>query len=195
MRHATEQLPATIDGAAGSYDAAMDATEVDVRRIVAELGSNNSSLNIEVIDCDPELADTAEFVEAYGYTLGQSANTLVVIGKSDPPIYVACVVLASTRLDVNKVVRKKLGVKKCSFAEPDVTGELTGMKVGGVTPIGLSKHMPLWVDSRVMDCERIVLGGGSRNCKVVAAPKILTALPHMEVVEDLAKDPPKAPPA
>ena len=64
-------------------------------------------IDARVIDCDPHLADTAQFVEAYGYTLGQSANTLIVIGKSDPPVYVACVVLANTRLDVNKVVRQE----------------------------------------------------------------------------------------
>ena len=188
-------MPVTSEAPADSYDAAMDATEADVRRIVAQLGSNDPSLDVDVIDCDPELADTAQFVEAYGYTLDQSANTLVVIGTSDPPVYVACVVLASTRLDVNKVVRRKLGVKKCSFAGSDVTEELTGMKVGGVTPIGLSEHMPLWVDRRVMECERIVLGGGSRSCKVIGAPQILTSLPHVEVVEDLAKEPPEAPPA
>jgi prolyl-tRNA editing enzyme YbaK/EbsC (Cys-tRNA(Pro) deacylase) len=169
----------------------MDATEANVRRIVAQLGSDDPSLDVEVIDCDPNLADTAQFVEAYGFTLDQSANTLVVIGKSDPPVYVACVVLANTRLDVNKVVRKKLGVKKCSFAASDITEQLTGMTVGGVTPIGLSEHMPLWIDSRVMDRERIVLGGGSRSCKVVGAPQVLTSLPNVEVVVDLAKDPPE----
>jgi len=173
---------------------AMDATEAEVRRIVEQLASERPELDVEVIDCDPGLADTAEFVDAYGYTLDQSANTLVVIGKSDPPVYVACVVLATTRLDVNKVVRKKLGVKKCSFAPAVVTEELTGMKVGGVTPVGLSEHMPLWVDSRVMEQERIVLGGGSRSCKVVGAPGLLTALPNVEVVDALAKDIPEAPP-
>jgi prolyl-tRNA editing enzyme YbaK/EbsC (Cys-tRNA(Pro) deacylase) len=172
----------------------MDTTEADVRRIVAQLGSDDPSLDVEIIDCDPELADTAQFVEAYGYTLDQSANTLVVIGKSDPPVYVACVVLANTRLDVNKVVRKKLGVKKCSFAASDITEQLTGMKVGGVTPVGLSEHMPLWIDSRVMDRERIVLGGGSRSCKVVGEPRLLTSLPNVEVVDDLAKDPPEVAP-
>lgn len=175
-----------------SYDAIMDATEAEVRRLVAQLGASDTSLDVEIIDCDPALADTTEFVEAYGYTLDQSANTLVVIGKSDPPVYVACVVLATTRLDVNKVVRRKLGVKKCSFAAPDLTEELTGMKVGGVTPIGLSEHMPLWVDSRVMEREHIVLGGGSRSCKVICAPQLLTSLPNVEVVDDLAKDPPEA---
>ena len=172
----------------------MDATEAEVRRVVAQFGIDHPELDAEVIECDPDLADTAQFIEAYGYTLDQSANTLVVIGKSDPPVYVACVVLANTRLDVNKVVRKKLGVKKCSFAPSELTEELTGMKVGGVTPIGLSQHMPLWIDSRVMDRERIVLGGGSRSCKFVGAPALLTSLPNVEVVDDLAKDPPEVVP-
>lgn len=169
----------------------MDATEANVRRIVEELTTRG--VDAEIIDCDPDLADTAQFVEAYGYTLDQSANTLVVIGKSDPPTFVACVVLANTRLDVNKVVRKKLGVKKCSFAPADVTEELTGMKVGGVTPIGLGEFMPLWIDSRVMERERIVLGGGSRSCKVVGSPTLLTELPNVEVVDELAKELPDTP--
>ena len=174
---------------------AMDATEAEVRRAIAQLAIDRPDLDAEVIDCDPDLADTAAFVEAYGFTLDQSANTLVVIGKSDPPVYVACVVLATTRLDVNKVVRTKLGVKKCSFAPSDVTEQLTGMRVGGVTPVGLSEHMPLWVDSRVMQLERIVLGGGSRSCKIVGSPELLTTLPNVEVVEGLAKDLPEASPS
>ena len=171
----------------------MDATEAEVRRFITQLAADRPQLDAEVIDCDPDLADTAEFVEAYGYSLDQSANTLVVVGKSDPPVYVACVVLATIRLDVNKVVRKKLGVKKCSFAPSDVTEQLTGMKVGGVTPVGLSVHMPLWVDSRVMELDRIVLGGGSRSCKVVGSPELLTALANVEIVDGLAKDIPEAP--
>jgi prolyl-tRNA editing enzyme YbaK/EbsC (Cys-tRNA(Pro) deacylase) len=160
----------------------MDPTEQKVREIVAELGIDH-----EVVDCDPDLADTAQFIEAYGYAAEDSANTIVVIGKSDPPVYVACVVLATTRLDVNKTVRKRLGVKKCSFAPAELTAELTGMMVGGVTPFGLPAGMPLWIDSRVMERERILLGGGSRSCKVVGLPTLLTALPNAEVVEDLAK--------
>ncbi len=98
-----------------------DATEQRVRQIVAQFNADKPDIAARVIDCDPHLADTAQFVEAYGYTLGQSANTLIVIGKSDPPVYVACVVLGNTRLDVNKVVRKKLGAKKCSFAPAEMT--------------------------------------------------------------------------
>lgn len=140
----------------------------------------------EIVPCDPALADTAEFCESYGYSLEDSANTIIVVGKVDPPVHAACVVLASDRLDVNTVVRKRLGVRKASFADTVTTEELTGMTIGGVTPLGLPDELPLWVDRRVMQRPRIVLGGGSRDRKVVAPPKILTAV-GAEVVDDLAR--------
>ena len=140
----------------------------------------------EIIPCDPDLADTAAFCEHYGYALDDSANTIVVLGKADPPVFAACVVLATARLDVNKAVRKRLGTRKASFASAEQTKEMTGMAIGGVTPIGLPDGLPLWVDARVMDRERIILGGGSRDRKVHASPAILTAL-GAEVVEGLAK--------
>lgn len=142
----------------------------------------------EIIPCDPALADTAEFCAAYGYALEDSANTIVVTGKSDPPVHIACVVLATTRLDVNKTVRKRLGVRGASFARGEDTQRLTGMAIGGVTPIGLPPDLPLWIDARVMERPRIILGGGGRDRKVLAPPEILTALGG-EVVEGLAKDP------
>src|SRR5262245_10441941 len=143
----------------------------------------------ELFPCDPALADTAALCAAYGFAMGDSANTIVVIGKSDPPVYAACVVLATHRLDVNRVVRGRLGTRKASFASPDETRALTGMAIGGVTAFGLPDGLPLWVDSAVMARERIVLGGGSRSWKVLAPPSILLTLPDVEVVEGLAFEP------
>jgi len=143
----------------------------------------------ELFPCDPALADTAAFCAAYGFDPEDSANTIVVIGKSDPPRFAACVTLAPYRLDVNRTVRDRLGTRKASFAPAEATAALTGMQIGGVTVFGLPPELPIWVDSRVMARERIVLGGGSRSSKVIAAPAILRALPSMEVVEGLATDP------
>jgi prolyl-tRNA editing enzyme YbaK/EbsC (Cys-tRNA(Pro) deacylase) len=145
----------------------------------------------EIIACDPDLADTAAFCEHYGYALEDSANTIVVAGRVEPPVHAACVVLATTRLDVNKVVRKRLGVRKASFADAETTRALTGMAIGGVTPVGLPPGLPLWVDARVMERERIILGGGGRDRKVLAPPALLTAL-GAEVVEGLARPLPDA---
>jgi prolyl-tRNA editing enzyme YbaK/EbsC (Cys-tRNA(Pro) deacylase) len=159
----------------------MDVGEEEVRERLDEIG-----VEYEIVPCDPELADTAAFCEAYGYELQDSANTIVVVGKSDPRTYVACVVLASNRLDVNGAVRKKLGVKRASFADAATTAEITGMAIGGVTVVGLPDDLPIWVDSKVMGRKRIVLGGGSRSCKVLAPPAVLRELRNVEVVEGLS---------
>ncbi len=142
----------------------------------------------EIVPCDPELADTAEFCAAYGYDLADSANTILVVGKRDPRVYVACIVLANTRLDVNGAVRKRLGIRRTSFASAEETMNVTGMTIGGVTPFGLPEDLPIWIDERVIHRERIVLGGGSRDRKVLAAPSILQAMPNAKIVTDLAKD-------
>jgi prolyl-tRNA editing enzyme YbaK/EbsC (Cys-tRNA(Pro) deacylase) len=147
-------------------------------------------VDYEIVPCNPELADTAAFCEAYGYSPADSANTILVIGKTDPPRYVACVVLSTTRLDVNKAVRGRLAVRKASFASADETRAITGQMIGGVTVFGLPDDLPIWVDSRVMTRERIILGGGSRSCKVLAAPSILLQLPNVEVFDGLAVEPP-----
>jgi prolyl-tRNA editing enzyme YbaK/EbsC (Cys-tRNA(Pro) deacylase) len=143
----------------------------------------------ELFACDPALADTTAFCAAYGFPPEDSANTIVVIGKSDPPRFAACVTLAPYRLDVNRTVRDRLGTRKASFAPAEETARLTGMQIGGVTVFGLPRDLPIWIDVRVMQRDRIILGGGSRSWKVISTPNILRALPNAEVVEGLATDP------
>ncbi len=143
-------------------------------------------LAYEVVPCDPDLADTAAFCEAYGYAADDSANAIVVIGKSDPPSYVMCLVLSSTRLDVNRVVRKRMGVRRASFASAAQTKDLTGMEIGGVTPFGISGDLPVWVDARVMERPEIIIGGGGRDRKLLVPPATLADHPNVAVVEGLA---------
>jgi len=146
----------------------------------------------EPMACDPGLADTAAFCEAYGIPVEDSANTILVASKSTPPAYAACLVLAHTRLDVNRAVRQRLGARKASFASADDTVALTGMLIGGVTIFGLPPDMPIWVDSRVLGRDRVIVGGGNRSSKVIIAPAELTKMPNLEVVDDLALEPPAA---
>ena len=140
----------------------------------------------EVMACDPALADTAAFVEAYGIPLERSANTIVVASKGAEPRFVACVVLATTSLDVNRVVRREMGVRKASFAAADPVRELTGMEIGGVTPFGLPDGLPVLVDARVMEPDWIILGGGNRSSKLRLAPDALRSHPSVRVVDGLA---------
>lgn len=169
-------------------------------RGMAETSSNqkvirfleNLQLEHTVIDCDPDYADTHDFCTRYGYSLDESANVLLIASKKGEEKFAACVVLATCRLDVNKVARKKLGASRISFAKPEQTKQLTGMELGGVTPFGLPSHIPVWIDARVMDCERIILGGGDRACKVIMPPAELLKVPNSEVVDNLANPIPAA---
>jgi prolyl-tRNA editing enzyme YbaK/EbsC (Cys-tRNA(Pro) deacylase) len=166
--------------------------DVDIERAALEAALVGHGA-YQLFACDPALADTAAFCAAYGFALEDSANTIVVVGKSNPPVYAACIVLATHRLDVNHAVRDKLGTRKASFASPDETRELTGHEIGGVTAFGLPAGMPLWVDAAVMARPRIVLGGGSRSWKVLAPSSILLTLRSVEVVEGLANPAPPRP--
>jgi len=140
----------------------------------------------EVLECLPELADTAEFCAHYGFSLEQAANTILVASKKvEPPRYAVCVVLGTTRLDVNRSVRALLDVKRASFADAETTTALTGMLVGGVTVPGI-EGLPVYVDRAVMDVPRVVMGGGNRSSKIVLDPAGLLKLPGVEVVDGLA---------
>lgn len=140
-----------------------------------------------LLECLPELADTAAFCEHYHVALDQSANTILVASrKVEPTRYAMCVVLATTRLDVNQKVCQLLDVRKASFADAETTMQRTSMLIGGVTAIGVSE-IPIYLDSAVMQPEQVVMGGGNRSSKILLDPRELLKLPNVEVIEGLAK--------
>ena len=145
----------------------------------------NLGLPYEEIEIDPDLADTAMFCERYSFPMEQSGNTIIVASKKEPKVFVACVVLATTRLDVNKRVRKLMGVSKASFASAEEMKVLTGMEVGGVTPFSLPEELQLYVDSRIMELDWVILGGGGRDRKLKISPEVFHQL-GAEIVDNLA---------
>lgn len=144
----------------------------------------------EEMACDPALADTADFCRAYDIPLEKSANAILVASRKPEGHNAVCVVLAHTRLDVNGTVRKKLGVRKVSFAPAELTKEVTGQEIGGVTIFGLSSTVPVWVDSRVLENDWVIVGAGSRSAKIKLDPAQLRDLDGFEIVEDLAREAP-----
>ena len=137
---------------------------------------------------DPDLADTAAFVEAYGVPADASANCVVVAGRRDGIERVAaCVVLATTRADVNGEVRRLLDVRKASFLSTDRAVEETGMEYGGITPLGLPSGWRVLVDARVAAVDYVVVGSGVRHSKLVLPGAVLAELPAAQIVQGLAK--------
>lgn len=146
-------------------------------------------ISFEEMACDPALADTAAFCEAYDVPLDNSANTILVASRKPDGHMVACLVLANTRLDVNGVVRRRMGVKKASFANAEQTKQTTGMEIGGVTIFGLPDDLAVWIDTRVMERDWIVIGAGSRSAKIRLDPAQLAGVDRFDVVPDLAQMP------
>ncbi|GAA3003961.1 YbaK/EbsC family protein [Actinokineospora diospyrosa] len=143
---------------------------------------------VGVAEIDPELADTAAFCEHYGSPLGASANCVVVLGKrGGEERLAACLVLATTRADVNGVLRRRLNARKASFAPMDLAVEQSGMAYGGITPVGLPQEWPLYVDAAVAAAPELVIGSGIRGSKLLVTGDLMAALPGAEVVDDLAR--------
>jgi len=145
-----------------------------------------ASAGVAAIDAD--LADTAAFCAHYGVSLDDSANCVVVKGKRGGDVrFAACMILATTRADVNGIVRKRLDVRSASFAPMDEAVALTGMEYGGITPIGLPADWPILVDAAVAASPGVVVGAGIRGAKLFLPGAVLAALPGAEVIEGLGR--------
>jgi prolyl-tRNA editing enzyme YbaK/EbsC (Cys-tRNA(Pro) deacylase) len=143
--------------------------------------------DVLVAEIDPAVADTAAFCERYDVPLDLSANCVVVAGRRGQDTRLAaCVVLATTRADVNGLVRRRLDARKASFAPMELAVAETGMEYGGITPLGLPTGWPVLVDAAVLDVPHVVVGSGLRRSKLVVATALLTKLPGAEVHEGLA---------
>jgi prolyl-tRNA editing enzyme YbaK/EbsC (Cys-tRNA(Pro) deacylase) len=161
-----------------TFAPASEATE-----LVAEPVRPHLQDGLWVSEIDPALADTTAFCEHYDIGLDISANCVVVEARrADRTWHAACLVLATTRADVNGVVRTHLGARKISFAPMDTAVSLTGMEYGGITPVGLPADWPVLVDVNVMDQERVIIGSGIRSSKLLAGVDVLASLPNSEVL-------------
>jgi prolyl-tRNA editing enzyme YbaK/EbsC (Cys-tRNA(Pro) deacylase) len=143
--------------------------------------------DIGVVEIDPSLSDTATTQQEFGLQPEMLANCVVVGGKREGnERLAACVVLATTRADVNGVVRRYLDVRKASFLPMERAVALTGMEYGGITPIGLPADWPVLIDRRVVDAGVVVIGSGVRRSKILLPGRLLEQLPNAQVIDGLA---------
>jgi prolyl-tRNA editing enzyme YbaK/EbsC (Cys-tRNA(Pro) deacylase) len=159
----------------------MPDTSILDPNVEASLAS--AGIAYETLACDPALADTAAFCEHYAIPPANACNTIVVVIKSEPRRYVACLVNATSKLDVNRKLSAIVGTKKLSFAAAEETAQLTGQMIGGVTLAALPADWPVYIDQRVMELDYAILGGGNRSSKIKVAPRELTKLPNAQVAD------------
>ena len=158
--------------------------ETKVRDALARLG-----IEYELIEIEPEFADTALFCEKYGFAPEYCGNTIIVASKRGDKKFSACVVRGSRRLDVNKKVRTLMGVSRVSFASAEETIDLTGMMIGGVTAFALPKDLPVYIDETLDEAEYVILGSGSRSSKIKMPSSELVKIPNAEIIQDLSMEP------
>jgi prolyl-tRNA editing enzyme YbaK/EbsC (Cys-tRNA(Pro) deacylase) len=165
-----------------------DLLAAPVSAALAEASWARSAEEVGVAEIDPDMADTAAFCERYGVAPAESANCVVIVGRREGEVrFAACVVLATTRADVNNVARRALDVRKASFAATDVAVAETSMEYGGITPVGLPAGWPILVDAAVAATPRVVIGSGLRRSKLAIAGKMLADMPGAVVVDGLAR--------
>lgn len=163
-----------------AWEPANRHTELLAAPVAAAIAAVPSAL---VASIDPDLADTAQFCEAYDSDPAHSANCVVVAGKRAGMTRMAAVlVLATDRADINNVVRRHLDVRKISFAPMDEAVALTNMEYGGITPVGLPDDWPILVDEGVLAAGRVVVGSGIRASKLLVASTELADLSYAEVL-------------
>jgi prolyl-tRNA editing enzyme YbaK/EbsC (Cys-tRNA(Pro) deacylase) len=169
---------------------ALDHPELLAAPVATALASWSHAADVQVAPIDGTLADTAAFCEAYDVGLDISANCVIVAGRrGEITRYAACMVLATTRLDVNGVVRQLLDARKASFAPMDDAVALTSMEYGGITPIGVPSDWLVLVDSRIPEIPEVIVGAGIRAAKIVLPGAALAGLPSAQVIEGLANEP------
>ena len=141
---------------------------------------------VGVVEIDPDVSDTARSQEAYELPPGTLANCVVVGGRREgSERLAACVVLFTSRADVNGVVRRRLDVRKASFLPMERALDLTGMEYGGINPIGLPEAWPILIDRRVVETDVVLTGSGVRKSKLLLPGHLLAQLPNAEIVDGL----------
>ena len=143
----------------------------------------NNLSEILVAEIDPNLTDTDAFCKHYNIGKDISANCVIVEAKrADKVWYAACLIIATTRADINGIIRKHLDARKVSFAPMDKAVSLTKMEFGGITPIGLPKDWPLLIDTAVTDQEKVIVGSGIKKSKLIVSTKELASLPNATIM-------------
>lgn len=167
---------------------ASDHLDLLAQPVAAALAAAGLLDEVGVVEIDPNLSDTAATQAEFGLDAATLANCVIVAGRREGHRRIAaCVVLSTTRAEVNTVVRTRLDVRKSSFLPMAEAVSATGMEYGGITPIGLPADWPVLVDRRVADTAVVIIGSGVRRSKLLLPGALFQRLPGVEIIDDLAR--------
>ena len=117
-----------------------------------------------------EKGGTAASASALGVDEHAVVKTLVMEDEDKKPLIV---LMHGDREVSTKNLARQLGKKTVSPCKPEVAERHSGYQVGGTSPFGTRKAMPIYVEKTILDLERIYINGGRRGFLVSIAPSVL----------------------
>ena len=113
---------------------------------------------------------TAESARQLGWPEHQVIKTLVMEDERGDPLVV---LMHGDRQVSTKNLARAIGVKSVQPCKPEVAQRHSGYLVGGTSPFGTRKALPVYVEASVLALERILINGGRRGLLVGLAPAVL----------------------
>lgn len=169
-----------------SFEPALEHLDLVAESTKSLLRTSNLS-GVLVSAIDASVSDTAAFCERYNILPATAANCVIVSAKrGDQQWYAACMVLATTKADVNGTVRRQLDARKVSFAPMETAIALTNMEYGGITPLGLPTDWPILIDTAVASAPWVIIGSGIRASKLLVPGNLFHQLSATTIL-DIAK--------
>lgn len=107
-------------------------------------------------------------------------KTLIFEDERKQPL---CILMHGDREVSGKNLARVLGKKSVAPCAPDVADRHSGYQVGGTSPFGLKRAMPVYVERSVLDLPRIYVNGGARGFLVAIEPRVLTLVLKATPVE------------
>ena len=120
-----------------------------------------------------EHGGTAESARQLGVAEAQVVKTLVMQDERARPLIV---LMHGDKQVSTKNLARQLGAKSVEPCPPEVAQRHSGYQVGGTSPFGLHKALPVYVEASVLALPRICINGGRRGYRVGIAPQVLTEL-------------------
>ncbi|SDF07409.1 YbaK/EbsC family protein [Sporolituus thermophilus] len=136
-----------------------------------------SDLEVILFDSSTHTAEMA--AQTLGVTVGQIAKTLVFIAEGNPLLVVTC----GDKKVNTKLLAKAIGVKKVKFADSAIVEEFTGFPPGGVSPVGLLKVLPVYLDQSLYEYDIVYAAAGTANSALPIAPERLRQITNGCVID------------
>jgi len=127
-----------------------------------------------------EKGGTRASADALGVDEHSVIKTIVLETADKKPLI--CLMHGDKQISTKQLARV-LGEKTVSPCDPTVAQRHTGYQVGGTSPFGTRKTLPVYVERSILALERIYINGGGRGLLVSVAPEVLTRLASAQPVE------------